>query len=145
MQFVLGPSPLHLYFISRVSHCINSCGVFFAICRQLLESTWLCNGSMFSSSQLSQQTTRRKFLTGAEAFARETRWGGLLLHYLVLPHQKKNKKKTPNKQTHSLPWHGVQLPSQHCVVRRGAVAALQLAGANYELRQGAGSLGAPFR
>lgn len=28
MQFVLSPSLLHLYFISYVSHCINSCGLF---------------------------------------------------------------------------------------------------------------------
>lgn len=28
MQFVLSPLLLHLYFISYVSHCINSCGLF---------------------------------------------------------------------------------------------------------------------
>lgn len=28
MQFVFSPSLLHLYFISFVSHCINSCGLF---------------------------------------------------------------------------------------------------------------------
>lgn len=28
MQFVLSPLLLHLYFISHVSHCINSCGLF---------------------------------------------------------------------------------------------------------------------
>lgn len=28
MQFVLSPSLLHLYFISHVSHCINSCDLF---------------------------------------------------------------------------------------------------------------------
>lgn len=28
MQWALNPSLLHLYFISHVSHCINSCGLF---------------------------------------------------------------------------------------------------------------------
>lgn len=54
------------------------------------------------------------------------------------------KKQTNPKQTHSLPWHRVRLASQHCVVlwclvlccaARCGAAALQLAGANYDLRR----------
>lgn len=121
MQFVLSPSPLHLYFISRVSHCINSCGLFlpsadnyfsllgFVIITcfllatlsidnmlQILDRCWgICSGDM-----------ARRIITALFS--------------------------SPEINKHiPLPWHRVRLPSQHCVVlhRSGSRAA------NYDLRR----------
>lgn len=147
MQFVLSPLPLHLYFISRVSHCINSCGVFFFLpsadnySSRLGFVTIACFLlATLSADNAPQILDRCRGICSGDAVRGiiTALFSSLPPHPPRPPRRKKNKNR---KQTNTFPSLAPSATTKsalccvalRCVVLCGA-AALQLAGANYDLR-----------
>ena len=83
MRFVLDPSPPHLYFISHVSQCNNSCGLFSPSADNyfsLFGFVIICFLLASLSIDIIPQILDRCSGVGWGDAQR----GGLLLHYLVL-------------------------------------------------------------
>ena len=83
MRFVLDPSSPHLYFISHVSQCNNSCGLFSPSADNyfsLFGFVIICFLLASLSIDIIPQILDRCSGVGSG----DTQRGGLLLHYLVL-------------------------------------------------------------